>query len=175
MYYYYMYLNIILRRLFMGLNSQTFRSRGCSWTCLVRFCALIHRFYFFFSCSLDLSKLLLSVCAGVFVVFMRSRGTNKRFQSFFNATSTVLTLRAESTIPSSCKGKARSWWPTTSRPKWSPWLWTRLKQVYWQGRQMSCHPPRIPHSPLELSGAFLYRPPSQFWKVFYLYRPRQPL
>ena len=48
MYYYYMFLNIILRRLFMGLNSQTFRSRGCSWTCLVRFCALIHRFYFFF-------------------------------------------------------------------------------------------------------------------------------
>ena len=85
----------------MGLNSQTFRSRGCSWTCLVRFCALIHRFYPFFSCSLDLSKLLLSLCAGVFAVLMGSRGTDFRSQSFFNATLTALTLRAESTISSS--------------------------------------------------------------------------
>ena len=65
-------------------------------------------FTFFFSCLLDLSKLLLSVCAGVFVVFMGSRGSNKRSQSFFNATSTVLALRTESTIPSSSKGKASS-------------------------------------------------------------------
>ena len=68
---------------------------------MVRFCALIHCFYPFFSCSLDLSKLLLSLCAGVFAVLMGSRGTDFRSQSFFNATLTALTLRAESTISSS--------------------------------------------------------------------------